>query len=116
MTPNPDKAKEVAVPYGSISNGAFESGDELSLKILTRIGTNPDGTQYSGHSNAVGLRLYYNAISRPLRIDPEAHTLIWPNGADFDPATLHDWPKYLEDLKALAKRWALAATPSYRDR
>ncbi len=25
-------------------------------------------------------------------LDPEAGTLIWPNGAGFDPATLHDWP------------------------
>jgi hypothetical protein len=26
-----------------------------------------------------------------VRIDPEVHTLVWPNGADFDPAMLHDW-------------------------
>jgi Protein of unknown function (DUF2442) len=26
-----------------------------------------------------------------VRIDPEAETLVWPDGADFDPATLHEW-------------------------
>jgi hypothetical protein len=40
-----------------------------------------------------------------VEIDPEAHTLVWPNGADFDPAILHDWPDYLESMQQLAKRW-----------
>jgi Protein of unknown function (DUF2442) len=40
-------------------------------------------------------------------IDPEVHTLVWPNGADFDPATLHDWPKYADELAARARQWDL---------
>ena len=40
-----------------------------------------------------------------VRIDPEVHTLVWPNGADFDPATLHDWPDVCEELAARAQTW-----------
>jgi hypothetical protein len=40
-----------------------------------------------------------------VRLDPEVHMLTWPNGADFDPATLHDWPEHVHALMALARRW-----------
>ena len=48
-------------------------------------------------------------IFNQVRIDPEVNTLVWPNGADFDPETLHDWPFYEEAWIERAKQWDLRA-------
>ena len=47
------------------------------------------------------------ALFEQVRIDPEVYTLVWPNGADFDPATLHDWPNHADALAARARQWEL---------
>ena len=48
-------------------------------------------------------------LFRQVTIDPEVSTLVWPNGADFDPATLHDWPRAGKRLGDLARQWAESA-------
>lgn len=47
-------------------------------------------------------RALFDAVS----IDEDFHTLVWPNGADFDPANLHDWPEVEAEFVARAKEWA----------
>jgi Protein of unknown function (DUF2442) len=50
----------------------------------------------------------FNAVE----LDPTFGTIQWSNGADFDPTTLHDWPKYRDEFVAMAQRWAAASDPA----
>lgn len=66
ITRNAANAKDIAIAF-SPSTSSPASGDTLVFEVSTRIGTNPDGTKCAGHSNAVGLRLYYDGVTRPSR-------------------------------------------------
>ena len=43
-----------------------------------------------------------------VEVDSEVHTLVWSNGADFEPAILHDWPVYEQAFRERAKHWETA--------
>lgn len=86
---------------------AFEIVGPYALRVLF-----DDETQQTIDFRPVLAGELYGPLRDPalfnlVSIDPEVHTLIWPNGADFDPATLHDWPHQIDVLKQQADRWEL---------
>ena len=65
ITRNADLAKALTVAFPALTATTFDGvTDVLSLKVLTRIGTTAAGAACGGHSNAVGMRLYFDAASR----------------------------------------------------
>ena len=71
---------------------AFDDGAERTVNFAPML---------AGHYYAPLRDLdFFNQV----RLDPEVHTLVWPNGADFDPATLYNWDQ--GDGAELAQRAA----------
>jgi hypothetical protein len=53
-----------------------------------------------------GFRSAQPAALGQVRLDPEAHTFVSLNGADFDRATLHEWTLFADELSKRARAWA----------
>ena len=51
--------------------------------------------------------MLFNRVS----IDFEVRTRVWPNGADFDPATLRDWPDHEQALRERAEHCRVRHPP-----
>jgi hypothetical protein len=70
LTRNANLAKQVTLSIEDFIPTDFDGSiDTLALKIKTRIGTNGSGGMCGGHSNAVGLRLYFDSSNRPANFD-----------------------------------------------
>ena len=63
VTRNPDKATQVVIGFNNIPDTAFQVGDVFSIRVLAKVADS------GGHSNAVGLRLYYDSVSRPSNVN-----------------------------------------------
>jgi len=77
---NPKWAKKVVISFERFSPVFFSDSDVLSLRIMTRIGSNPDGSRCRGHgrssSRSEGLRLYFDSVNRPSRFEGTFETTI----------------------------------------
>lgn len=90
------------MPHGIYRVESFEIISPYTLRIAFDDGTE----QVINFEPVLGGELFgplrelelFNQVS----IDPEVHTLVWPNGSDFEPATLHDWPEIVDELVAQA--------------
>jgi len=73
-----------------------------------------DGSEQTVNFESVLYGHYYGPLRdltlfNRVRLDPEIHTLVWPNDADFDPATLYNWHRGEgAELAKNAKRWQKA--------
>ena len=87
---------------------------QIVAPYTVRVHFNDDSEQTIDFQPVLAGELYGplrdQALFNKVHLDTEVHTLVWPNGADFDPATLHDWPEQVDALKERAQQWELVTT------
>jgi DUF971 family protein len=72
----------------------FEDGEERTINFESAL--------YGHYYGPLRDLTLFNQV----RVDPEVHTLVWPNEADFDPATLYNWHHGEgAELEKRAARW-----------
>lgn len=68
----------------------------LDLYVI-RVNFNDGSAQEITFESVLGGELFDplcdDSIFRQVRLDTEVHTLVWPNGVDFDLEALRNWPK-----------------------
>ena len=86
---------------------AFRLAGKYSIKIIF-----DDDTQKTIDFSPVLNGEMYSRLRDPdyfkkVFLDKEVYTIAWPNGADFDPSTLYNWDKLIDELSARAKNWQI---------
>ncbi len=68
LVSNPEAAKNVSVSLDAVHGAPLDASGALSLRVLARIGTNPDGTKCSGPAKSTGLRVYSGTADWPSHV------------------------------------------------
>jgi hypothetical protein len=93
------------MPHPIFRVTSFEIADTYTLRVCFDDGTEQTINFQPVLKGEIYGPLFDVALFNQVRLDPEVHTLVWSNGADFDPATLHDWPDQVHALTARATSW-----------
>lgn len=87
------KVKSVAVLELYKVNVIFEDNTEQTIDLEPLL----SGPKYGPLKDP--------SLFKAVKADHEIGTITWPNGADFDPATLYKWDVYKSELAERALQW-----------
>ena len=52
--------------------------------------------------------LLNKSVFEGVKLDSEINNLVWPNDADFDTETLHDWDLYKDEIALMTEKFQFA--------